>query len=129
MTNIVKNNDKEKWVYSGFGITFDGACSWNFGNDFAKNVVIFVADNSSSSHANSCKNNFYSLVKAQLMVLMEASVHRRKIFVLILVKQTQNVAWVCIIMVVIFTCLLMENNRLRLESIIKILTFQLNIFF
>ena len=61
MTNIVKNNDKEKRVYSGSGITFDGACSWNFGNDFAKNVVIFVADNSSSSHANSCKNNFLLL--------------------------------------------------------------------
>ena len=24
-TNIVKTSDKEKWVYSGYGIVFDGA--------------------------------------------------------------------------------------------------------
>ena len=36
-------------VYSGCEIPFDGAGSWNFGNDFAKNVVILV-DNSSTSH-------------------------------------------------------------------------------
>ena len=32
-------------------IAFDGAGSWNFGNDFARTVVIFGVDNSSSSHA------------------------------------------------------------------------------
>ena len=29
-TNIVKNNDQEKYVYSGYGITFDGTGSWSF---------------------------------------------------------------------------------------------------
>ena len=57
-TSKVKNNDKEKWVYSGYGITFDGASSWNFGNSFARNVVIFGVNNSSSSHADNHKNNF-----------------------------------------------------------------------
>ena len=52
MTNIVKNNDKEKRVYSGYGKAFDGASSWNFG-----------VDNSSSSHADNCKNNFLVLGK------------------------------------------------------------------
>ena len=23
-TNVVKNNDKDKWAYSGYGIAFDG---------------------------------------------------------------------------------------------------------
>ena len=41
-TNIVKNSDKEKWLYRGYGVTFDGAGSWNFGNDCAKNVVILL---------------------------------------------------------------------------------------
>ena len=50
-TNIVKNNDKEKRVYSGYGRVFDGEGSWNFGNDLARNVVNFGVDNSSSSHA------------------------------------------------------------------------------
>ena len=26
-SNIVKNSDKEKWIYSGFGIAFDGTGS------------------------------------------------------------------------------------------------------
>ena len=33
-TNIVKNSDKKKYVYSGYGITFDSAGSWSFGIDF-----------------------------------------------------------------------------------------------
>ena len=41
MTIIVKNNDKEKDVYSGYGIAFDGRYEWSFGNDTTKNVVIF----------------------------------------------------------------------------------------
>ena len=46
-TNIVKNIDIEKWLYSGWGIAFDRAGLWNLGNDFARNVVIFGVDNSS----------------------------------------------------------------------------------
>ena len=42
----------------GNGIAFDGKGSWNVGNNFAKNVVIFDVDNRSSSHAYTCKNNF-----------------------------------------------------------------------
>ena len=45
-TDIVKNGEKEKRVYSGYGKVFDGAGLWNFGNDNARNVVIFGADNS-----------------------------------------------------------------------------------
>ena len=59
-TNIVKNSDKEKCMYSGYGIAFDSAGSWNFDNDFARNVVIFSADNSSSSHNDNC-NNFFGI--------------------------------------------------------------------
>ena len=44
-----------------YRIAFDSAGSWNFGNDCAKNVVIFGADNSSSFHADNCKNNFLVL--------------------------------------------------------------------
>ena len=28
-TNIAKNSDKEKYVYSGYGITFDSADLWS----------------------------------------------------------------------------------------------------
>ena len=45
-TNVVKNSDKEKYVYSAYGTTFDSASSWSFGNDFARNVKIFGFDDS-----------------------------------------------------------------------------------
>ena len=46
-------------MYSGYGITFDGAGSWSFGNAFAKNVILFGDDNNSSSHTNNLKNSFF----------------------------------------------------------------------
>ena len=39
-TNIVKNSDKRKYVYNGYGIAFDGKGEWSFGNSYARNVVI-----------------------------------------------------------------------------------------
>ena len=60
-TNIVKNSDKERYVYSGYGITSDSAGSWSFDNDFPRNVIIFGGDNSSSSHSCNRKNNFLIL--------------------------------------------------------------------
>ena len=46
---ILKNSDQEKWMYGDCGIAFDGAGSWNLGNDFARNArntVVFGVDNS-----------------------------------------------------------------------------------
>ena len=40
-TNVVKNSDKEKYVYSRYGITFDSGDSWSFDNDFARNIILF----------------------------------------------------------------------------------------
>ena len=58
-TSIVKNSDKEKWVYSDYVIAFDRKVTWSFGHDYARNVVIFNVDNSSSSHSDNSKNNFF----------------------------------------------------------------------
>ena len=60
-TNIVKNIDKGKHVYSGYGITFDSTGSWSFDNDFVRNVIIFGADNTSSSYSDNLKNNLLIL--------------------------------------------------------------------
>ena len=60
-SSIVKNSEKEKWVYSGIEITFDGAGSRNFGNDFASKIVIFGIDNSSSARTDNCRNNLLRL--------------------------------------------------------------------
>ena len=62
-TNIVKESDKEKWVYNGYGIVFDEVDSWNFGNDFASDVIIFGVHNSSPSLVDNHKINFLVLVE------------------------------------------------------------------
>ena len=60
-TSVVKTNDKENYIYSGYGITFGSAGSWSFEDNFARNVIIFGADNSSSPHSDNRKNNFLIL--------------------------------------------------------------------
>ena len=62
-TNIVKNSDKEKYVYSGYGIAFGGKCVRSFGNDSAKIVIILEVDNSSSCHVDNLKTDFLILGK------------------------------------------------------------------
>ena len=57
-TNIAKSIDKEEWVFSGFGIVLDGTGSWNFGNDYARNVLIVGVDNSFSFHTENLKHYF-----------------------------------------------------------------------
>ena len=68
-TNIVKNSDKGKYIYSGYGITFGSAGSWSFDNGFARNVVIFGVDNSSSSHSDNRQNNFLVLGEGPTYVI------------------------------------------------------------
>ena len=59
-TNVAKSSDKSKYVYGGYGISFDEAGSWNVGNHFARNVI-FGDGNSSSCHTDNCKNDFLVL--------------------------------------------------------------------
>ena len=48
--NIVENSDKGKWIYSVYGIAFDGVDLWNFDGGGARNAVIPGVDSSSSSY-------------------------------------------------------------------------------
>ena len=41
VTNIAKNSDKSKWIYSGYEVACDGKGEWNFGDKSARNVVSF----------------------------------------------------------------------------------------
>ena len=66
----MKNSNRSKHVCSGYGTAFHGWGSWNFGNDFARNVTIFYIDDNSSSHTDNCKNNFFVLGEGPLMILM-----------------------------------------------------------
>ena len=61
--SLTKNADIDKYKYSGYGIGFDRHGEFSFGNGLGKNCIIFGADLSNSSHANSKKIIFLSLVK------------------------------------------------------------------
>ena len=60
-----------------------------------------------------------------LLVLMEVLLHQKKGLISILVKQTQNLAWVYIVMLIL-VILLTGKKSLNLKPTIKRLTFQLN---
>ena len=112
-----------KHVYSGYGITFDSGGSWSFDHDFARNVIIVGVDNSSSSHSDNCNNKFLITDQVSTYGINGSFGSLEKKFSLILVKQTQNFAWACIMMLMIVICLLMEKKYLSLKSTIKMLTF------
>ena len=82
----------------------------SFDNDSARNNIILGVDNSSSSHADNLKINFLVIGEGPILVLMEVLAQQRKSLILILVKQTQNLSYVCIIMLIIVICLLIERN-------------------
>ena len=59
--NLVRIAIKSKFTYNDQGTAFDGEDSWSLDNDYARNAVVFDVDNSSSSHTDNRKNNFFVL--------------------------------------------------------------------
>ena len=98
-TNIGKNNDKEKYVYKRYRMTFDSAGSWSFNNDFARNVIIFSDNNSSLTHADNHKNNFLILGEGPTYGINGSFGWPEKKFK-INFTWTQNFSWVYIIVVI-----------------------------
>ena len=43
---LTRNAIKSKFIYSAQGMAFERARSWSFGNNFARNIVIFSVNNS-----------------------------------------------------------------------------------
>ena len=76
---LLRNPIKNKFIYNGREIVFDGEASWSFCKDFARNVVTFVKW---------C--NFQYWKKDQMMGIMIAMVQQKKKLELVLVKQRQN---------------------------------------
>ena len=91
---LVRNAIKSKFTYNGRGIAFDGEDSWSFGNDFARDVLIFGIDNNSSSHTDNQKNNLLVLGERPIGINdgISESTGAAKKRVLTLVKQIQSFA-------------------------------------
>ena len=98
------------------------------GMTFLKMFASFGTDNSLSAQADNRKNKFSVAGKGPSYGINGSFGSPEKSLVLILVKQLQNFAWVCIIMVTIVVCLLMEKKSLSLKLIIKMLTSQLEAY-
>ena len=88
---LVNNAIKSKFTYNGGGIAIDGG-SWSFGNDFARNVVIFGVDSSSSSNNDSRKSNFLVLGDGPIDSINDSTGATEKSIVLTLVKRMPNFA-------------------------------------
>ena len=58
IVKLVRNTIKRKFFYNSQEIVFDGEGSWSFGNDFARNALIFCVDNNSSHTDNNKKPTF-----------------------------------------------------------------------
>ena len=65
------------------------------GNEFARNVLFFSVDNSSSSRTDNRKNNFLVLVKGPTNDINGSLGTGEKTFCINLVKQRQNFAQFC----------------------------------
>ena len=65
-TSVLKNSDKDKWVYSDYGIAFDGKIHVGF-------------DNSLSSHIDNHKNNFLMLSEGPTYCINKALVHQKNV--------------------------------------------------
>lgn len=76
-----RNTIKSNFAESGLGIAFNGAGSWSFGYDFARNVKISGVDNTLSIHTDNSKNNFLVLDEVLVLgvILMITLVQRDKI--------------------------------------------------
>ena len=70
---ISKNYNISK--YSGYGIGFDRKGEFSFVNGFGRNVIIFVADMSSSVHANNKTKNILVLGKDFIQGLDNTTIH------------------------------------------------------
>ena len=65
---MTKNNDIDKYKYSGYGIGFDGKGKFSVGNEFGRNCIIFGVDMSSSVHIDNKKKD--------ILILGEGSTQR-----------------------------------------------------
>ena len=114
---IMKNNDKEKWIYSGYGIiTLHCTGSSNFDNKFARNVIIYKVDNNSSSHADNRMNNILVVSKGPTYGINGNFCSQKKMFNIGFSKSNTKFCLSCIIssiiLLIIVICLLMEKKSL-----------------
>ena len=87
---LMGNADENEFTCNGQEIEFDRKDIWNYENDFARNVLIFGVDNTSSSHTDNQKNNFLVLGEGPTKDMSDRLVRQKRKLALTSVKQRQN---------------------------------------
>ena len=77
---MTKNVDIDQNKFSGYGIGFDRKGEFSFGNEFGRSCIIFEADLSSSSHANSKKDKILVLGKAFVQGINGTTIYAEKLY-------------------------------------------------
>ena len=99
---MTKNIDIDKYKRSRCGTGFDRKGEFWFGNEVARNVIIFGVDMSSSTKIDNRKKDFLILGKGPTQRLENTL--QKKCIQLILLKITKSFVWACIIMEQIVIC-------------------------
>ena len=87
---LVRSAIKNKFIYNGWGIAFDGEGSWGLSKDFARIVLIFGVDNTFSFHTDNQENNFFVLGEETTDDINDITGAAEKKLVLTIVKQMQR---------------------------------------
>ena len=78
---ITKDVNTSHYQYHGYEICFDGQSDFSFGNiTDGKNVIIFGADMSFSSHSTNKANNIYVLGKDFVQGINGTTIYAEKIY-------------------------------------------------
>ena len=88
--SLTKNDDIEKYKYSGYGIGFDKKGFFSVGNGVGRNVIIFGVDMSSSSHIDKRKKVILILGKSPTQVL-EHTLTAEKMYSINFTKNNKNI--------------------------------------
>ena len=89
---MVRNANKIKFICNGQRIVFDGEVSLSFGNNFARNIIIFGVHNRSPPRTDNWKKHFLVLGEGSTDGINDSTNAAEKKVVLNLVKQRQNFA-------------------------------------
>ena len=108
-----------------YEIAFDGKDERSFGNDYARNVLIFAVDNSSSSHTDNLQNNFLILGEGDIFGINGSFGAPEKKFTINFNKANTKFC-LSLRYNADNSYLLMEKKFLSLKPTVKMLTFQLN---
>ena len=78
---LTKNNDIDKYKYSGYGIEFDSGGTFLFPDgSFGENLIFSLADMSSSVHANHKINNILVLGKGFIQGINDTTIYAEKTY-------------------------------------------------